>query len=90
MTKDIFNMSTEEFEKWLKSKEFKKLANKFVKAMKKEQKTNPFYNAEECCVWRCPYNSGYDHDVQMGEMTLCHKFKWKEENTCDKIEHFFG
>ena len=90
MAKDIFNMSTEEFEKWLNSKEFKKLAKNFVKVMKKEQKTNPFYNAEECCVCSCPYNSGYNHDVQMGEVTLCHKFKWEEENTCDKIEHFFG
>ena len=54
MAKDIFNMNTEEFEKWLNSKEFKKLANKFAKALKKAKKTKPFYNAEECCVWKCP------------------------------------
>lgn len=90
MSKNIFEMDMEEFDKFLNSKEFKKIAKKFCKTMKKMQKTNPFFNAEECCVWSCPYNSGYDHDVEMGEMTECHKFKWEEENTCDKIEHFFG
>ena len=89
MAKDIFNMDMEEFEEWLHSEEFNKLAQDFAEMVKKEMETNPFYNAEECCVWSCPYNSGHDHDVTMGEMTLCHKFKWQEENTCEEIEHFF-
>ena len=52
-------------------------------------KTNPYFNAEECCIWSCHYNSGYDHDVEMRETTMCHKFKWKEKNTCKDIEHYF-
>ena len=45
------------------SKEFAKLAEDFAKLVKHEMETNPYFNAEECCVWSCPYNSGYDHDV---------------------------
>ena len=86
----IFDMNINTLEDWCNnSKKFAKLAKDFAKQVKHDMKTNPYFNAEECCVWSCPYNSGYDHDVEMGEMTMCHKFKWKEKNTCKDIEHYF-
>lgn len=86
----IFDMDINILEDWYNnSKEFAKLAKDFAKQVKYDMKTNPYFNAEECRVWSCPYNSGYDHDVEMGEMTMCHKFKWKEKNTCKDIEHYF-
>lgn len=88
--RNIFDMDIETLEDYCEnSKEFANLAKKFAEQVKYDMKTNPYYNAEECCKWGCPYNSGYDHDVEMGEMTVCHKFKWDEFNDCLDIEHYF-
>lgn len=88
--RNMFDMDFDVFQDWCdNSEEFAQLARKFAEQVKHDYETNPYFNAEECCVWSCPYNSGYDHDVQMGEITLCHKFKWEEENTCKDIEHYY-
>lgn len=88
--RNLFDMDIETLKDYCdNSREFAKLAEDFAKSIEHDMKTNPYFNAEECCVWNCPYNSGHDHDVQMGEMTVCHKFKWKEKNTCKNIEHYF-
>lgn len=89
--KNMFDMDMNTLQDWCdNSEEFAQLAKDFADYVKKDYETNPYFSAEECCKWSCPYNSGYDHDVQMGEVTMCHKFKWREENTCKDIEHFFG
>lgn len=88
--RNIIEMPIDVYMEWLNSEQGQKLIEDIGNSLLKEAKTNPYFNAEECCVWSCKYNSGYDHYVEMGERTVCHKYRWNRKNRCKKIEHYFG
>ena len=87
MSKNIFEMSTEEFDEWIKGDEAQQLAEAFSNYVKQEIERNPYFCAPICWKWNCPYNTGNDHYVEMGEVTTCHKWKDDEEHEpCPDIE----
>lgn len=89
--KNIFDMPFDVFNDYCNnSEQFQDFCDIFAKEVERNYETNPYFNAEECCIYRCPFNSGYDHSVEMGERTICKKFKWQEKNTCENIEHYFS